>query len=69
MVDEPLSVEQVRAEQVRRALEFRGIGILDEEDLAAVVSLAAALRQQAFSLRHAMGGGGLADGDTAGEAP
>jgi hypothetical protein len=64
MDDEPLT-----AEQVRGVLELRGIGFLAEEDLAAVADLATALRQQAFGLRHAMGGGGLANGDAAGEVP
>jgi hypothetical protein len=55
------------SEQVRSALELRGIAVLDDEDLAAVAGLATALRQQALGLLHAVRGSGLADGDTDGE--
>jgi hypothetical protein len=52
-------------EQVRSALELRGIAILDVADLTAVAGLATALRQQALGLRAAPGG--LADGRDGGE--
>jgi hypothetical protein len=52
-------------EQVRCALEFRGIEVLDDEDLAAVTGLVAALRQQALGLRPPLRDGALTnDGET-----
>ena len=53
-------------EQVRSTLELRGIAVLDDADLTAVVGLATALRQQALGLLRAARGG-LADGHDGGE--
>lgn len=64
MTNEPPA--DLSSEQVRSALELRGIAVLDDEDLAAVVGLVTSLRQQSLGLFHAVRGG-FAAGDGGGE--
>jgi hypothetical protein len=56
---------ELTPEQVQCALELRGIEFLDDQDLAAVTGLVAALRQQALGLRPSPRDGALAAGETA----